>query len=777
MTWPEIQQQTEQEIQANEGIKNVNELKSLIDSKNASEINQQLNASFLENLKSWLHPDTAMELKTAIEDISGYNTQNSELNNVYEYVVDICNAFNTENEQEHNIDKKINITDILDENIKSQFTKWIQSIEYLNVIVQNKSLSNQINAIKWILNWNDISGNLLVNLAEFLWINTKADDKYNKHDNKLKTLWKKIFDMQNEKWLRIYLSNKYNEMKNNDKIKEFQKAPLNSIPLQDMCNKLIGINWDGKNLNEEDNNIQDFCKKWGFDTTNFVQEFNNKNQERINKSIDELKNFDITSVLKDKLSNITIKKKDESEEEKLVIKEWDNNNELTVENMVKLLGLEDKAKTQFSENLGKTNFVNESELINLINSNDNIKNAWLGQIKTKVKSRPPEQQPEPETPTTNELRELQANDITNIRKYVKADNVANFFNEAIKKENLTEEQKGMLLLAQKWLVTDKLENNDIKSLQIKLWFNENAVDWKFGIKTFNALRQKFGNNVEKNIQTPTSQQSTKKEKDTENTENTEKTQEEVQKQILNNIKWIYETTLNDNQKIYYWIKGNTQIYQKNGFNWIYYFNNNNELLYMPNPNNTTLGNIYNKKIDTVPLIRKTTNGINRTKEYPSNCNMFKVFLYEKLRQHFPNNFTKADNTKIEYDTNKWLFTLSNHWYKSYITKDMLEWKWWSQEIGKQLWLLSLQNFLIKKLIDNQPNYKSNELVISKNNNTSKNSSGFEANRYKKDEDKPVLVGKRNIESKYIKKWYLDWIDTESFFQSVVNLPEKKLQKS
>ena len=103
---------------------------------------------------------------------------------------------------------------------------------------------------------------------------------------------------------------------------------------------------------------------------------------------------------------------------------------------------------------------------------------------------------------------------------------------------------------------------------------------------------------------------------------------------------------------------------------------------------------------------------------------------------------------------------------------MLEGNWRAKEnLGKQLWLLALCNFLTKKLIDNKPSNRiSDNIVISKNNETNSKYSWFEANRFNGN----TQTGNWNIESKYIKRWYLEWIDTKKYFEHVVNLPKQKL---
>ena len=103
-------------------IKDANTLINSIDSNTSAEmLNNQLDATFLENLQNWLSPDDANSLKTKIESIRGYNTPHTPLNDVYNYINDICNVFNTEWSQDHNITNKIDVDEFLDNTEKTAF--------------------------------------------------------------------------------------------------------------------------------------------------------------------------------------------------------------------------------------------------------------------------------------------------------------------------------------------------------------------------------------------------------------------------------------------------------------------------------------------------------------------------------------------------------------------------------------------------------------------------------------------------------------------------------
>ncbi len=363
------------------------------------------------------------------------------------------------------------------------------------------------------------------------------------------------------------------------KIKEDNKWLMN------LCTNWLKLNRNWNNINKGTPNIQNFCKSRWFNVDQFIKKFNGINQKRIDNNVQQLKDFNILSVISEgELKKFTIEEITEGNVTKPQLK-YDNT-VLSADwtNLLSTLWLEDKAKEQPKTDPWKTNFVNENELTQLINSSSDIQTARYEKIFNKVKE---DQQTEtPETPdqhTDNipeELKELNANDIKNIRKYVDANKVATFFNKAIKTENLSDDQKEMLLLAQKWLVTKQWENDEIKELQSKLWFLENAIDWKFGIKTFNALKEKFGWTIGQPIEQTNWHKINKNGSILKEVTITANSIETEQNNLIKNFS-LREKNLDDKKMNYFGINKNTKIFSRASYTWIYYFDNDNMLHYIP----------------------------------------------------------------------------------------------------------------------------------------------------------------------------------------------------
>lgn len=163
------------------------------------------------------------------------------------------------------------------------------------------------------------------------------------------------------------------------------------------------------------------------------------------------------------------------------------------------LGTEELWKlSEENKKLWNLKFENRTALEKFIIEKD-LARTYINQIKEFLgapnNETPPEVQNDPENPSNNtehqgELSDINPNQITNLRSWLSPQTVADFLNNAIKKQDINDEQKNLLLLAQKWLTTGEKTNDDIKQLQSLLWWIN--ADWKFGIKTFNALLQKFG---------------------------------------------------------------------------------------------------------------------------------------------------------------------------------------------------------------------------------------------------------------------------------------------
>ena len=160
----------------------------------AENINNALDKNFLENLKNSLHPDTAKQLRDTIKNITWYDQQNN-LKQLYDYVVSICDTFDTtgkENDEHEDITDTLTMNDVLDQRNKDQYIYIINVVENINAVAQDNSIpDNFLSAIKGVLNWEKISWGFLVKMAEFLGIDTKRDNRYG--SRRIKNLWEKVF--------------------------------------------------------------------------------------------------------------------------------------------------------------------------------------------------------------------------------------------------------------------------------------------------------------------------------------------------------------------------------------------------------------------------------------------------------------------------------------------------------------------------------------------------------------------------------------------------------
>lgn len=494
--------------------KEINDLRKLIEGKDLAEINAKLDESFLVNLEKWLHPDTAKNLKIAIEHVEWYNQEGTQLNKLYNYVISVCDAFDTQDNKDNDhetIRTKFDIGEFLDDGLKKNYERMSSELEYINIIIKDDKISWILSAIKGIIHWNTLSWGTIVKMAEFLWINTReSDDKYNVQ-NRLNRLWKKVFSVDNSKWLYRWLINTYNEMSNNDKIKEFKEKPFETVSLIDMS-KLLKIEWSWELIQEDNEQIIKFCTTNWFDVKQFVTEFNETNQKRIDSNKEWLKQFNLMSVFtEDELSKFSVTNVSEegSSLTQVQLKYWDVQLLADGSNLISALWLENKVKDQLKKVKLQTNFINEAEFTNLINSDPTISKERFDKILAEIEQR---QQTTPsevsiDTPETQseELRELDPEEIKNLRDWLNKKTVADFFNNVIKIENITEEQKSLLLLTQKWLTTEEWRINDVvKELQIQLWFTWSAIDWQFGKNTFKRLKKKFLTQIENPVwNTPT----------------------------------------------------------------------------------------------------------------------------------------------------------------------------------------------------------------------------------------------------------------------------------
>lgn len=262
--------------------------------------------------------------------------------------------------------------------------------------------------------------------------------------------------------------------------------------------------WDGKDLSENDNFVQNVCRWRLFSPKQYITKFNEINKKRIENNVKQLKNFDIKSVFtKEELNKFSIENIQVTSDSasKMLLKYWDT--VLGLDNLVSTLKLENKAKEQLKQNKWNTNFASDDELIQLINDNDEIKGKWLNDIFTEIENRKQltsnTETVAPEQETSLENLILNSEDIKKYfsTKYLTKNALANFFNEVKNQNDLSDTQKELLRLMYTWLTEERRDEADnkayeaVKELQSKLWFQNDKVDWKFGITTFNKLKEIF----------------------------------------------------------------------------------------------------------------------------------------------------------------------------------------------------------------------------------------------------------------------------------------------
>ena len=129
MANPEAIQSTEKANEQQTDNIEISELKNLIVSKNLEEINKELDNNREEEIKK-LGKEELWSLKTAIKNIPGFDVNNNtELNNLYNCIVSICDAFDTDesNPESDNITFE-NIRDINFENLPDLDTCSIKKV-------------------------------------------------------------------------------------------------------------------------------------------------------------------------------------------------------------------------------------------------------------------------------------------------------------------------------------------------------------------------------------------------------------------------------------------------------------------------------------------------------------------------------------------------------------------------------------------------------------------------------------------------------------------------
>ena len=291
-----INSEAQQQETGNREIDALNTM--LRNGESAENINNSLNANFLENLKNGLHPDTAKQLRDAIKWINWYDAPNSNLKQLYDYVVSICDAFDTtgkENDEHEGITDSLTMNDVLDQRFKQLYLDRINFVECISAVAQDGSVSdNFLSAIKGVLNWEKISWGFLVKMAEFLGIDTKRDNRY--WSRRIKNLWEKVFSMTDEKWLFAKLWKMYEHMDTNTNVVNFRNNSFEGRSLNDICN-LLKINWNWDDINKTDPKVTLFCRSLKLNSETFAQQFNAKNLDRKNTNTEALNNFSILSLL------------------------------------------------------------------------------------------------------------------------------------------------------------------------------------------------------------------------------------------------------------------------------------------------------------------------------------------------------------------------------------------------------------------------------------------------------------------------------------------------
>lgn len=262
-------------------------------------------------------------------------------------------------------------------------------------------------------------------------------------------------------------------------------------------------NWDWKYLTEENNNsfLQTVCRWHLFQPKDYMDKFNNINENRVNNIVSQLQNYKISDFLQHFELNDNkdglIPKNDKEHFNSL------NENERTTA----LRGILTKQVASTVKNL--VNWENEIKwIIWEYNSkeNTNILTDWTNKIIEELNKQPdaPEwwdwnQEIEM---TFEHLPVLDTNSIKKVFSNLNKQDIVNFFNEQKARTDLTGAQKTQLVLLYEGLTKRFVDPNNnninlwkqkIETLQDYLKENDKnlVTDWKFGINTFNALRNSF----------------------------------------------------------------------------------------------------------------------------------------------------------------------------------------------------------------------------------------------------------------------------------------------
>lgn len=495
--WPElVDKEAPRSETGNTDIAELN--KMLKNGETAENINNKLDEKFLENLKQWLHPDTAKQLRDSIKNISGYEKQES-LKKLYDYVVSICDVFDTagkENNEHEGITSSIEMSQIIDNSIKERYLNVVNFVDYVNTVArENNGIvpKNFLSAVKGVLNWEKISWSFLVKMAEFLWIKTKdKDDKYNK-GNKLKNLWKDVFSVSDQKWLFQTVSRMYwNLLNNNNNVKAFKEKPFEKRSLSDICTLLKIDNWDwSDNMIDNNTKVKQFCNALQINMNNFVSEFKTKNKERKNNNDTKLSSLDITKII----DTGKITKIKEGDTRKYFVTEGETKTEFTTDNFMEKLSI---TNDKIQKNLEWTLFVG-TELNTAINNQKEKRFNKISQEanETQAPSENTEVTPAPDKIKEDDIKETKMRWKTPVKRTDVVDAI-NKAIESISKISDDTQKKGIIekintiikALKTPWEKTKTWWQPAIEKLQntMKEAGQDLIIDWKFWPNTFNAMK-------------------------------------------------------------------------------------------------------------------------------------------------------------------------------------------------------------------------------------------------------------------------------------------------
>ena len=325
-----------------------------------------------------------------------------------------------------------------------------------------------------------------------------------------KTVFKDVFNtLNNLYWKKDWVEDNIYRQKAAQrywdlKFYERDKKNISIVDIITTENGLNRQNWDGSSLQEDGdkkdqiqnlvNNMQG--KSFDFDAKYFIENFNNRNDVRINNNANLLGKVDITTKID--LSKVTY---DKENDELLLQKDWEASKPLTKDNLITELWI--TAETIW--NVNWTNFV-DWEMDNMILTDENVQDSWLKQIVEKKKAENPtddwewwnEADVEPET----QINSLESeNDIKiSLIYWVKAEDifgVLNGLDNTAKTENADRINEVIAALRNNEKIPGSSWNKSIRWLQEKMYTalqqewkmtKKLVADWKFWPRTLYAMK-------------------------------------------------------------------------------------------------------------------------------------------------------------------------------------------------------------------------------------------------------------------------------------------------